>query len=578
MQNTPNNVPNSAPQIPYTYQYSQKPKKEYKPIEAFDLRFIIAFFGACFLLIDFALFNGFHLGFTISYIVLFIVSSIYLYKKANRVSLFSLCCGALSVAASVTFTLYNDFFINSIMLILIGGLFVIYTIGFSNSFNYKQGSFKIGIDMLKNVFVYPFSNFADLFGSIKASSKQNKKSLGGLIGGVLAIPVLFIIVPLLVKSDAAFQGLVGKLAAKIGVYVAQIIIAIIVTPYAFSYMFSKRHKLNVKDGKSKALKKPFPSSACASFLGVISATYVVYLFSQLAYFFSAFKGILPEDYEYTASAFARRGFFEMFAICVINMVIIAVVSMLIKNKSKMFKILSCFVSLFSVLLIITAMQKMKLNISIYGLSKNRVLVTVFMVMLLIIFAFFILHIFVPKISYMQPIILVCSAIFIALSFCNIDAYIAKYNIAAFESGKIQKLDVEDLSNLSDDSIPYVVALCDNEDKLVSKQAIHIVTNLASDNYSDYLTATKDGLKLKKELDFRDYNVSKKNAIQSVIKVSSNPRFLNEYNIATNDDCWYDEDADIYYYYDYSNNKETEINYIYNSKTGMYDKTVVNNQE
>ena len=53
-----------------------------------------------------------------------------------------------------------------------------------------------------------------MLGSVKAGEKKDKKSLSALVGVLLAIPVLCAVVPLLVKSDAAFEGLVSGVVLK----------------------------------------------------------------------------------------------------------------------------------------------------------------------------------------------------------------------------------------------------------------------------------------------------------------------------------------------------------------------------
>lgn len=587
MGNNINPVPNNQqnpevivqPNQNYPYNPYIKPKKIYKPMDKKDIAFMMLFIILSFLLIDFAVCGGFHLGFTVFYFALFAVSTVYLSKQNKKLPVFSALCGVLSLLGSVTFSLYNDYFINTIMFVLIGGLYTVYCLGISDSFNYNQGSFKMLIDMVLSVFAYPFKNMPDLFGAMKASSKKNKKSMNGLMGAAVALPVLVIIIPLLVKSDAAFEGLVTAIGKNIGIYLLELFFALIISPYIFSFAYGRRKSIN-KHAKSvpDSDVRKLPVSACTSFLSVISITYLVYLFSQLAYFFSAFRGILPSGYEYSASAFARRGFFEMFAICVINISIISLVSMFVKKKSMPVKLLSLFISLFSVLLLVTAMQKMRLNISIFGLSKNRLLVSVFMVMLLVIIAFFIVHIFAPKIRYMQPIIIICSAIFITLSFADIDAQIAKYNINAYESGQLDSLDVEAIANLSDSAVSYTAELISSDDAEISKKSVRVIAKTVTENYGDEIIYRDNSFSVNQyAYDFRQYNYSKSKAINSLCSYLNNLEndkknvFLNCYNLE-NSGAYYDEDEDEYYFDD-----ENGYNvYEYNDKTGTYELCSVEN--
>lgn len=580
MENNMNPVQNnqSPVQAPYPYQNKPynpyiKPKKIYKPMDKKDIVFMILFIIISFLLIDFAICSGFHLGFTIFYFIFFAVSTVYVAKQNKPVPVFSAICGMLSLLGSVTFALYNDYFLNTIMFVLIGGLFTLYCLGISGSFNYKQGSFKILIDMVLSVFIYPFKNLPVVFGSLKSSAKESKRSLNGLIGIAVAIPVLAVIIPLLVKSDAAFEGLITTVAKNIGIYLLEVLFALIISPYVFSFVFGKRKGINkLQNPSSHNSAKKLPVSACTSFLSVISVTYLIYLFSQLAYFFSAFKGILPSGYEYSASVFARRGFFEMFAICVINIVIISGVSMFSKKKSLPVKLLSLFISLFSVLLIVTAMQKMKLNISIYALSKNRLLVSVFMIMLLVIIAFFIVHIFAPKISYMQPVIIICSAMFIALSFADVDAQIAKYNIGAYESGAIDQLDVEAITNLSDSAVPYAARLISADNKEISKTAIRETARIMNENYHDIISYNDNSFKINSaSYDFRSYSHSRNKAARSICDYCNSldddkkNALMSCYNLEKAD-AYYDADEDAYYCY----TDDSDSTYTYNKSKGIYE--------
>lgn len=566
-----NNIPtpqaNVQPAVqPIPQYYQPAPPKEYKPFEKRDFVFLGLYLVASFLMVSLGVFGGFHLGFAIAYVFLFVISTLYLIKKDKKPSVFSTICGALSLVGASTFALYTDYFINTIMLILIAGLYAVYCLGLTDNFANKMGSFRMLLDLFYNTFWRPFSSLGDMFGGMKTGAKGNKKSFSGIIGFAIAIPFVLIIGALLVSSDAAFEGLVSKVFANIGIYLLQLALAILVLPYAFSKAYANRNSLCIKEKGTASAKKGVSVSAPVAFLGAISVLYVVYLFSQLAYFFSAFKGILPEGYEYTASEFARRGFFEMFAICVINVLLIAISTAIANKKSLMLKLLSCFISLFSVLLIITAMQKMKLNVSIYGLSKNRILVTVFMLMMLVVIAFFILHIFAPKISYMQPIILVCSAMFIALSFANIDARIAQYNINAYETGAIESLDVDTIGDLSDSAVPYLVKLTENEDTEISKKALRICSALYSTNYKKHFAGDENSVDL-----FKKYSVAKSQAITSIEKSNRHDDIAKTSMFYTGDEYdsyyYYNEDEDFFEYYN-EDNSGTE--YHYNKRTGLYD--------
>lgn len=487
--------------------------KNIEPMDKKDAVFMLLFFAAVFIFIDFAVMNGFNLGFTIAFFILFAVVTVYFAGKKVKASVFSYICGALSLAGSVTLALYRDIFINFIMVFLAAALFTLYTCGISGTFRSREGSFKIVGDMLCSAFIAPFANVGNVTRSFGKSVSKSKGIINIIIGIGISIPVLLVVVPLLVSSDAAFEGLISAVAKNIGIYLFEIILAVIAAPYVISYMFCK--KRNFKTG-SEALTRDYsgarflPDAVSVSFLSVISITYIVYLFSQLAYFFSAFSGILPEGYEYSASVYARRGFYEMFAIGIINLLIMSAVNIFTKRKngriSGAIKAVSTFISLFTVVLLITAMSKMKLNIENFGLSKNRLLVSVFMIMMLIIIAFYILHIFLPKVNYMQAVIVVCSALFIAVSFADIDAAVARYNVEAYKDGRLETVDVSYLQELSDSAAPYIIELAADGDENIKNTAQNVISNKIHYDYSDRFEFDENGtLVYSSSFDFRKYN-------------------------------------------------------------------------
>ena len=564
--------PQGAP-AQYIPQYKPYVKKEYSPLEKKDNRFVFLFLFCAVIFSDFALFKGFHSGFTIAYALLFGVSTAYLWDKSSRVNVFSVSCGLISLAGSVTLSLFDNVFVNTIMLILIAGLFTLYCIGISSSFSRSQGNYKLLFDLFAGAVTNPLENFGDVIGSVKAGAKKGSKNFSVIIGILLAIPALFVIVPLLISSDAAFEGLVRSIAENIGIYLVEIAVALIITPFAFSFMYGKRKKLNVKENaEKKTVERKFAPSGAVSFLSVISFVYVVYLFSQLAYFFSAFKGILPEGYKHSASVFARRGFFEMFAVVAINIALISVVNAFTKRKngkaSAGVKGVSLFISLFSVLMLAISIQKMRLNIATYGYSRNRLLVCAFMLMMLIVIAFFIIHIFAPKVQYMQAIIVSCSIIFVILSFMDINAMTGNYNVRAYNDGRLKSINAQYLAELGDSTVPSLVKLTKTENKKTAAEAKMVVIKYAAESKS--LSMDKYGKMTEKAADFRSYVRTRTMASNAVLDYYnsldefSKKDFINKYKFFSESETSYNEDSGDFYSW------ENDNGYQYNEKTGNYE--------
>lgn len=549
---------------PVTQSQPYTVKKDKFRLTKKDTVFTFIFLLLTFVIVNFVLVSGLHLGLTVAFILLFLISTAYLFDKRIKVSLFSYVCGALSLAGSVVFALYDDLMMNIFMLFLICALFTIYICGISGTFRHNQGSYKMLFDTAGSVLVSPFAYAGDVKDAYSNSYKSSKGIKNVLVGIAVSIPVLLVVIPLLKSSDAAFDGLLEHLFESIGRYILQIVLSVIIFPFLILFFVNKAKKLEIKNRvkKSSTFKGIIAPSVTVTFLTVISITYLVYLFSQLAYFFSAFSGILPHGYTFSASEYARRGFFEMFAICVINMVIITLCCILTKkNKGKInmpVKLLSLFILLFTSLILITAMAKMKLNIETYALSKNRVMVSVFMLMIFIAIVFYIIHLFAPKVNYMQPVIVLCSALFIVLAYSNVDYQIAKYNVDAYVTGKVDTIDVENISDMSSSAVPILIDLVDSEDHIVSKQAKTAVLETIEE-YFDVAFNSNDftyfpTVRYSENDDFRTYNRANESA----------KKLLSDYYNSLDDER--KENLLVQYSFD-----APDRTYCYNAETDQYEK-------
>lgn len=156
-----------------------------------------------------------------------------------------------------------------------------------------------------------------------------------------------------------------------------------------------------------------------TFLGLMSVVYFIYMFSQTAYFFSAFSGILPEGYTFTFADYARRGFFETEAIAFINLAIMSLFLLLTQrgNSGKLNGVLKgfmTFISAFTVLLIATAVSKMAMYINIYSLTRLRLFTTVFMLATAAVIVAFAVYIYKSHLHSMKYAVLISLVLFTAL--------------------------------------------------------------------------------------------------------------------------------------------------------------------
>ncbi len=164
----------------------------------------------------------------------------------------------------------------------------------------------------------------------------------------------------------------------------------------------------------------------------------------------------------------------MCAVSVINLLVIAVVSLFAKRpdgrRSLPEKLCVTSLCALTLGLIAVALSKMILYIDAFGLTPLRVYTSWFMLTLGVVFALIIAAQFVKNFRFTRVAAFVCAASLLLLVGCDVDARIAQYNVARYQSGRSSTVDIDLFYNLSPSAVPYVLPLSDDADPAVAADA------------------------------------------------------------------------------------------------------------
>lgn len=451
--------------------------------------------------------NSFNFGFSATMFLFITFAFFYLFNKNSKGKAFNLFLYISSILLTTSFSLNSDPLIKFITIIYLLFVLVISFTGVSGNITEKDSHYYWFLDSIFKPVTKTFENIFSPFICAKNSLKNNKiKNFTPVLIGVgVAVPVLFVIVPLLSSSDIAFESVINSIFKNTYFIIYAIIITLILTPGFYSLIFYLKKASVLEKEQIKKYKGKLPVSGINSFLISISLVYLFYIFTQLAYIVDAFKFVLPE--EFTASEFARSGFFQMAVIVCINFVILGLTAINVKRNDfklpKSTKAILLFISTFSIFYISTAIFKMIKYISLYGLTRLRVLTSVFMIMLAIIFVIIVLKLLCSKIKYIKPIIAVCTLTLLSVSMVNINTVIADYNYRNFKAGKID-IDVSQIDSLGISGIPVLVKLVDEENYEISYKAKEALYYSCDDIYIRVFSSKPDETKIAKDSIFK-YN-------------------------------------------------------------------------
>jgi len=460
---------NYPPQAPFF-----KPKKITPVYTTLEKVFAFLFIALGYIFIKFVLMGNMSLSATLFCVFTIIFTVIFLKKEQKQIPVAHVFSFVIIFIFSLNFFINDNTFIKflNFIFIVFSGLFLIYTSGSNNAVSEKN----FILSVLKSVFLGPFISFGDcpmaVVQSVRSPQQSQKKVSQILIGLAIAVPVLVIIIPLLISSDEMFRRIfsLDMIIGEVFLFTFQLAVGLPVAFYIYSSIYSQISGKNSafneekRDESAQTIQKMPPLIAQSALMPVL-ITYVLYIFSQMAYFFSAFKSLLPEGF--TFSDYARKGFFELCAISLINLAMIVAVYLFVKRKGGLMKlsvrIYISVLSLFTLVLLTTAVSKMLLYITECGLTRLRIYTLWFMFLLALIFILIIFKQFFLKLRFYKICLICFVLMFGILCFSNVDGVIAKYNIEQYEQGITSKFDYDLLDTLDSGSVFYLADVLNNKE-------------------------------------------------------------------------------------------------------------------
>ncbi|MCL2150714.1 MAG: DUF4173 domain-containing protein, partial [Coriobacteriia bacterium] len=203
-----------------------------------------------------------------------------------------------------------------------------------------------------------------------------------------------------------------------------------------------------------------PRAALIASLVLFITVYLVYIAMMGGYLFSALFGELPDGFTY--AEYARRGFFELLAVAVINAVIIGTLWLLAKREAlehpALLRALTAILA-FLTLLLVTAAAKMHLYVQNYNLTLLRFYCCCFLLVLAVSYILLLVWCLRPF-NLGRPVIALFVCIFLVMVLVNPPALIAGFNTERYLSGATPRIDIEMLEQYGVDALPSLQRLSD----------------------------------------------------------------------------------------------------------------------
>ena len=428
-------------------------------------------------------------------ILLFGVTLFVLLKKGMKPGVLPCIMAGAAIAISSALIISSNTFLYWLAYVFALGTYCYFV---ASSCGNRAGSGFSGLiaaDYFNAIFALPFASVKcakEAAFSGKAGQKSGK-FIAGVLGGIAVAIVPTLVVGLLLSYDEGFNEIMGKIFdfdfEDIFSHLISLLIGTLVGTYIFGLYVSSTDKkgigvITAEDCKNASAKMRLaPALSVAVACVPLLFVYVVFFISQWKYYVSGFTGVLPKEFSY--AEYAREGFFQLCAVAFINLAVIIAITLFMRRKTEkapwLLKVLTIIYSVFTLVLISTALAKMFMYIENYGLTQKRVYSTCMMFVLAIIFVLLIVKQFVPKIATVAFSLAASLALFALLSLGNVDGMIAKYNVDRYLDGSLPTVDIEAMENLGDAAVPELVRLAKHMDE---KNGTDVTKEAAMEERSD----------------------------------------------------------------------------------------------
>ncbi|MEH7012347.1 DUF4173 domain-containing protein [Neobacillus niacini] len=287
------------------------------------------------------------------------------------------------------------------------------------------------------------------------------------IGILISVPVLFVVLGLLMSADTQFEKMLGGIPQWFQLLDAEVVFRIITVLFCTFVFFGLmqdliKKQINVMTHDGDKQKFTMDAIITITVLVLINAVYVLFTIVQFKYFFS---GTLQGDFTY--AEYARKGFFELLFVTLINLTITILVLTFVDRSigfiKRLIQLLLTTLVISSGVLLSSAFMRLSMYEDAYGFTFIRVMAHSFMIFLVVIFMYTLIKIWIEKLSLFHFYFISSLLYYTLMNVINVEQIIVTKNIERYEqSGKI---DLHYLNSLSHTGILGLIEINEENPQL-----------------------------------------------------------------------------------------------------------------
>ena len=324
----------------------------------------------------------------------------------------------------------------------------------SGLFDNALGLVLTGLKILAGL---PLALFGDIRWEQLPRGAWSARAAAILRGLLIALPLLLLFGALFMAADAVFEQLVtNTLAINLEEVVSHVVMTGFLAWLACGYL---RTALVEPGPDLPAVERPKPLSLgtieTGVVLGALNLLFLAFVLVQFTYLFGG-GALVMSSSDLTYAEYARRGFFELVWVTALVLPVLLISHWLLPTEgARLFRWLAGSLVAMLAVIMASAVQRMLLYVSEFGLTELRLYPTAFMAWLALVFGWFVLTVLRGRRERFAVGALVSGlAVLVALHVLNPDSFIARVNTARLQTG--HSFDATYATELSADAVPVLV--------------------------------------------------------------------------------------------------------------------------
>ena len=278
--------------------------------------------------------------------------------------------------------------------------------------------------------------------------KRNSKLMYVLLGCAIALPLLVIVLNVLSSADPVFAKVIKDIFGKL-FYSWDVVKIVLFAVIIFFFVYGFIVKAGRRDLGANAPKEgSYEPVIGITITVVLTAFYLIFVGVQIVYLFMNSAG-LPDDITY--AEYARRGFFQLLFVAIVNVGLVLIFSALFR-KNLVLKVVLLIMCICTYVMIASSAMRLSMYIKEYDLSYLRINTIWALIVTSIVMAGVIVNLFMDKMPLFRYIFVTVMVMFTLYAFVRPGAVIAKYNLE-HASGRV---DLKYVMDIGSDGIPYAI--------------------------------------------------------------------------------------------------------------------------